>query len=74
MELRLDPAPPKFAPRPNSCLPGSSKHARARPVPSPDLVGALAAAGATWWSEWLHPLRGDLDTIRTRIRQGPPRG
>jgi hypothetical protein len=34
---------------------GSSKHARARPAPSPDLVGALAAAGATWWSERLHP-------------------
>jgi alkanesulfonate monooxygenase SsuD/methylene tetrahydromethanopterin reductase-like flavin-dependent oxidoreductase (luciferase family) len=37
------------------------------------LVGALVDAGATWWSEWLSPLRGDLDTIRARIGQGPPR-
>jgi alkanesulfonate monooxygenase SsuD/methylene tetrahydromethanopterin reductase-like flavin-dependent oxidoreductase (luciferase family) len=38
-----------------------------------EVVGALTDAGATWWSEWLSPLRGDLDTIRARIRQGPPR-
>jgi alkanesulfonate monooxygenase SsuD/methylene tetrahydromethanopterin reductase-like flavin-dependent oxidoreductase (luciferase family) len=38
-----------------------------------ELVGALADAGATWWSEWLNPLRGDLDEVRARIRQGPPR-
>jgi hypothetical protein len=38
-----------------------------------DLVGGLAEAGATWWSEWLTPLRGDLDAIRARVRQGPPR-
>jgi alkanesulfonate monooxygenase SsuD/methylene tetrahydromethanopterin reductase-like flavin-dependent oxidoreductase (luciferase family) len=37
-----------------------------------ELVDALADAGATWWSEWLTPLRGDLGTIRARIRQGPP--
>jgi alkanesulfonate monooxygenase SsuD/methylene tetrahydromethanopterin reductase-like flavin-dependent oxidoreductase (luciferase family) len=35
-------------------------------------VGALAQAGATWWSEWLSPMRGDLATIRARVRQGPP--
>jgi alkanesulfonate monooxygenase SsuD/methylene tetrahydromethanopterin reductase-like flavin-dependent oxidoreductase (luciferase family) len=38
-----------------------------------DLVGGLADAGATWWSEWLTPLRGDLDTVRARVRLGPPR-
>ena len=37
------------------------------------LVGALVDAGATWWSEWLSPLRGDLGTVLARIRQGPPR-
>jgi alkanesulfonate monooxygenase SsuD/methylene tetrahydromethanopterin reductase-like flavin-dependent oxidoreductase (luciferase family) len=46
---------------------GSSRADRA-------LVGALRAAGATWWMEWLTPLRGDLDTIGARIRQGPPGG
>lgn len=35
-------------------------------------VAPLAEAGATWWSEWLNPMRGDLDTSRARIRQGPP--
>ena len=35
-------------------------------------VGALAAAGATWWIEaiWDAP---DLDAVLARLRQGPPR-
>jgi alkanesulfonate monooxygenase SsuD/methylene tetrahydromethanopterin reductase-like flavin-dependent oxidoreductase (luciferase family) len=37
------------------------------------VAGALAEAGATWWSEWLSPLRGDLETVRARVRRGPPR-
>jgi alkanesulfonate monooxygenase SsuD/methylene tetrahydromethanopterin reductase-like flavin-dependent oxidoreductase (luciferase family) len=36
------------------------------------MVDALAEAGATWWSEWLSPMRGDLATIGARVRQGPP--
>jgi alkanesulfonate monooxygenase SsuD/methylene tetrahydromethanopterin reductase-like flavin-dependent oxidoreductase (luciferase family) len=43
------------------------------PAADRDLVGGLTEAGATWWSEWLTPLRGDLDTIRARVREGPPR-
>jgi alkanesulfonate monooxygenase SsuD/methylene tetrahydromethanopterin reductase-like flavin-dependent oxidoreductase (luciferase family) len=42
------------------------------PAADRDLVGGLAGAGATWWSEWLTPLRGDLDAIRDRVRRGPP--
>lgn len=42
------------------------------PAADRDLVGPLAEAGGTWWSEWLSPLRGDLDDIRARVRQGPP--
>jgi alkanesulfonate monooxygenase SsuD/methylene tetrahydromethanopterin reductase-like flavin-dependent oxidoreductase (luciferase family) len=42
------------------------------PAADRDLVGGLAGAGATWWSEWLTPLRGDLDTIGDRVRRGPP--
>jgi alkanesulfonate monooxygenase SsuD/methylene tetrahydromethanopterin reductase-like flavin-dependent oxidoreductase (luciferase family) len=38
-----------------------------------DLVAGLAEAGATWWSEWLNPMRGELDDIRARVRKGPPR-
>jgi alkanesulfonate monooxygenase SsuD/methylene tetrahydromethanopterin reductase-like flavin-dependent oxidoreductase (luciferase family) len=35
-------------------------------------VGAYAAAGATWWLENLHDLRGDADASLARIEAGPP--
>jgi alkanesulfonate monooxygenase SsuD/methylene tetrahydromethanopterin reductase-like flavin-dependent oxidoreductase (luciferase family) len=59
-------------PEPFDVVAGGETTGEDRPADR-DLVGALAAAGATWWSEWLHPLRGDLDTTRTRVLQGPPR-
>ncbi len=34
---------------------------------------AYAAAGATWWLEAIHGMRGALDDMRARIRRGPPR-
>ena len=37
-----------------------------------DLVGAFAAAGATWWLESLSPLRGSLDELLARVHAGPP--
>jgi alkanesulfonate monooxygenase SsuD/methylene tetrahydromethanopterin reductase-like flavin-dependent oxidoreductase (luciferase family) len=37
------------------------------------LVEPLAAAGMTWWTESLEPRRGDLEAMRERVRQGPPR-
>jgi probable F420-dependent oxidoreductase len=43
------------------------------PAADREVVAALADSGATWWSEWLTPLRGDLDVVRARVRQGPPR-
>jgi alkanesulfonate monooxygenase SsuD/methylene tetrahydromethanopterin reductase-like flavin-dependent oxidoreductase (luciferase family) len=43
------------------------------PAADRDAVAALADAGATWWSEWLTPLRGDLEVVRARVRHGPPR-
>jgi alkanesulfonate monooxygenase SsuD/methylene tetrahydromethanopterin reductase-like flavin-dependent oxidoreductase (luciferase family) len=33
----------------------------------------LAEAGATWWTERINPLRGSLEVMRERVRQGPPR-
>ena len=38
-----------------------------------ELVGAYAAAGATWWLESLSPMRGDLETLLARVSAGPPR-
>ena len=35
-------------------------------------VRAYAAAGATWWLENLHDLRGDPDALVARIEAGPP--
>jgi alkanesulfonate monooxygenase SsuD/methylene tetrahydromethanopterin reductase-like flavin-dependent oxidoreductase (luciferase family) len=35
-------------------------------------VQAYAAAGATWWLENLHDMRGDVDTLIARIEAGPP--
>ena len=35
-------------------------------------VGAYAEAGATWWLENLHDLRGDVDSLIARIEAGPP--
>jgi luciferase-like monooxygenase len=42
------------------------------PAADRDVVAALADAGATWWSEWLTPMRGDLEVVRARVRHGPP--
>jgi alkanesulfonate monooxygenase SsuD/methylene tetrahydromethanopterin reductase-like flavin-dependent oxidoreductase (luciferase family) len=35
-------------------------------------VGDYASAGATWWLENVHDLRGDVDTLVARIEAGPP--
>ena len=35
-------------------------------------VHAYAEAGATWWLENVHDLRGDVDALLTRIEAGPP--
>jgi len=51
-------------------------------TPGDDPNAAIAAAqpwadaGVTWWIEsvWSHFYRGTLETMRERIRQGPPRG
>jgi hypothetical protein len=32
-----------------------------------------ADAGATWWLEYFHDRRGDLDSARRRIAAGPAR-
>ncbi len=49
--------------------------AGADPVQAKTLVSSFARAGATWWLEsagaWPETL--SLDTMRARIRQGPPR-
>jgi alkanesulfonate monooxygenase SsuD/methylene tetrahydromethanopterin reductase-like flavin-dependent oxidoreductase (luciferase family) len=37
------------------------------------VVEPLAEAGMTWWTESLEPRRGDLEAMRERVRQGPPR-
>ena len=63
--LRTSPAPLDFI------VEGETPHDDARRAAA--LVQPYAAAGATWWleSRWgddVHP-----DTIRTRVRSGPPR-
>jgi len=35
-------------------------------------IGAYAEAGATWWLENLHDMRGDPDALVARIEAGPP--
>ena len=40
--------------------------------PDPELVGAYADAGLTWWIEKLGWFRGSVDATRRRIEQGPP--
>jgi alkanesulfonate monooxygenase SsuD/methylene tetrahydromethanopterin reductase-like flavin-dependent oxidoreductase (luciferase family) len=37
------------------------------------LINSLAAAGATWWIEYLPPELGGLDVIREAIARGPLR-
>lgn len=37
------------------------------------MVRPFVEAGATWWVEFISPEHGDLDVMRTRIKQGPPR-
>jgi hypothetical protein len=36
-------------------------------------VAEFAAAGATWWTERINPLRGSFAEQRRRIQAGPPR-
>ncbi len=38
------------------------------------LVREYADAGATWWLECLHGLRGSFDEMLSRVKAGPPRG
>ena len=38
-----------------------------------EILESWAAIGATWWLEDIHGLRADIDTLRKRIRNGPPR-
>ena len=38
-----------------------------------DTVGAIAAAGVTWWLEGFRPQPGEHDAARDRIEAGPPR-
>jgi alkanesulfonate monooxygenase SsuD/methylene tetrahydromethanopterin reductase-like flavin-dependent oxidoreductase (luciferase family) len=38
---------------------------------NPDLIDEFAAAGATWWGQWIPP--GDLDETRAIVTAGPPR-
>ena len=37
------------------------------------MVGPLAEAGATWWLETMWSAPDGLSSVRTRVRQGPPR-
>jgi alkanesulfonate monooxygenase SsuD/methylene tetrahydromethanopterin reductase-like flavin-dependent oxidoreductase (luciferase family) len=36
-------------------------------------TGEFTEAGATWWTERINPVRGSLEQMRERVRQGPPR-
>jgi probable F420-dependent oxidoreductase len=38
-----------------------------------DTPAAYAEAGATWWLENVHDMRGDLDEMLALVRTGPPR-
>jgi hypothetical protein len=37
------------------------------------LVREYADAGATWWLEYLHGMRGSFDEMVARVQAGPPR-
>jgi alkanesulfonate monooxygenase SsuD/methylene tetrahydromethanopterin reductase-like flavin-dependent oxidoreductase (luciferase family) len=38
-----------------------------------DYIRSLAEAGATWWTEYIPPASGDLETVRDLIKSGPLR-
>lgn len=40
--------------------------------PGDELAGAYREAGATWWLENVHDLRGPLDRMLARVAAGPP--
>lgn len=46
---------------------------REDPESQPSTLGPLAEAGMTWWIESMWDVPGDLDVVRERILQGPPR-
>jgi len=37
------------------------------------VTDAYAAAGATWWLEYVHDRRGTVEEMRQRIEAGPER-
>ena len=43
------------------------------PAAAAETVGALAEAGATWWTERTNTARGTFEVMRERILAGPPR-
>lgn len=43
------------------------------PARAAEMVRPFAEAGATWWNESRWNAMGDVDIVRERIRQGPPR-
>ena len=43
------------------------------PTRAPEIVAPCAEAGLTWWHEAVPDLLPQLEAVRTRIRQGPPR-
>ena len=51
------------------CVGGQER--RADPDQEHDLVRSAAAAGATWWQQWVPP--GDVEPTREAIRRGPIR-
>jgi hypothetical protein len=38
----------------------------------PTVPHAYQAAGATWWLESIHGMRGSLDEMMARVEAGPP--
>jgi hypothetical protein len=40
----------------------------------PTLPRAYGEAGATWWLESIHDVRGPLDEMMARVNAGPPVG
>jgi alkanesulfonate monooxygenase SsuD/methylene tetrahydromethanopterin reductase-like flavin-dependent oxidoreductase (luciferase family) len=38
----------------------------------PDLPNAYGSAGATWWLESIHGMRGTLEEMMARVEAGPP--
>ena len=43
------------------------------PAKAAEIVRPFAEAGATWWNESRWGAMGDVELVRARIRQGPPR-